>query len=142
MPGLNDFLSRIQTDHDFYFQFRTSPQKALAAYELSSEERNTLSEASWQLWNYLEKIGLGADSIAAPIGGGTAAGVDAPLTWRIHTTQTWRLNIDQSDSVESQFDHEASLERPEVRHALAQIHSANIHHERLAAISALIEHIQ
>jgi hypothetical protein len=141
MPGLNDFLSRVQTDYEFYFQFRKSPQEALAGYELSTDERAALSEPSRQLWNHLGRIAQGADSIAPVLGEGTEPDPCAPLTWRIRTTQTWRLDIDQSASVEPQFDQEIVLGRPELRQAVAQVNAAEIHQDRLAAVSVLIEYL-
>jgi hypothetical protein len=141
MQGLNDFLSRIQADHEFYFQFRKSPQEALAPYELSTEERAALTEASRQLWNHLGRIEQGADSIDSAFGDAAEASPRATLTWRIRTTQTWGLNIDQSGSIEPQFDHKVALGRPEVRQAVAQVNAASMHDDRLAAISVLIEHL-
>ena len=49
MPNLNDFLSRIQTDHAFYLEFRRNPEEALAPYGLSAEERAALTESREQL---------------------------------------------------------------------------------------------
>jgi hypothetical protein len=141
MPGLNDFLLRIQTDYELYLRFRKSPQEALAAYELSAEERAALTDSGRQLWNHLGRIGQGADSIDPALGDGTEADPCAPLTWKIRTTQTWRLNIDQSGSAESQFDHKAALGRPEVQQAVALVNAAILHDDRLAAISVLIEHV-
>ena len=53
MPNLNDFLSRIQTDHAFYLEFRRNPEEALEPYELSAEERAALTESREQLRNCL-----------------------------------------------------------------------------------------
>jgi hypothetical protein len=141
MRGINEFLSRIQTDHEFYFWFRKMPQEALAGYELSTEERGALTEGGRQLWTHLGKIGQSADSIGPALGDGIEADPLAPVTWRIRTTQTWRLDVDQSASVEPQFDPEAALGRPEVRQAVAEVNAASLHYDRLAAVSALIEHL-
>jgi hypothetical protein len=141
MPDLNDFLSRIQTDHEFYFRFRKNPEEVLAAYELSTEERAALSEPSRQLWDHLGSIGQGADLMAPVLGEGTDPDPCAPLIWRTRTTQTWRLDIDQSASIEPQFDREAALGRPEVRQAVTEVNAASLDHDRLAAVSALIEHL-
>jgi hypothetical protein len=142
MPGLNDFLSRIQTDHEFYFHFRKSPQEVLGAYELSIEDRAALTEAGRQLWTHLGKIGQSADSIGPALGDGIEADPCASLTWRIRTTQTWGLDIDESASVELRFDREGALGRPEVRQAVAEVNAASLHHDRLAAVSALIKHLR
>jgi len=139
MPDLNDFLSRIQTDHEFYFWFRKSPEEVLAAYELSTEERAALSEPSRQLWDHLGSIGQDPESTNSTPGHGTEANSQDPLTWRLRTTQIWSLDTDQSASVEPQFDQEVALERPEVRRLVSQVNAARMPDDRLTAVSALIE---
>jgi hypothetical protein len=135
MQGLNDFLSRIQTDHEFYFLFRKSPQEALAAYELSSEERAGLTESGAQL----RPFGWSAE----PPGSATRAGIAdsrAAFWWTIHT-ETWRMNFDYSMPADSKFNSEAALARPEVRRTVAEIHNASTDSDRLAAVLGLMEYI-
>jgi hypothetical protein len=142
MPSLSDFLSRIQIDHEFYFQFRKNPDKVLAAYELSTEERAVLSEPGRQLWKRLEKIGQDTDSTDSSSGDRAEADSRVSLTWRLLTTQTWRPDVHHhSASVGPRLDQGAALERPEVRQAVAQVKAANTRDDKLAAISALIEHL-
>jgi hypothetical protein len=53
MLDLNDFFSRIQTDHAFYVQFQRNPEEALASYELNAEEYAVLTESREQLWTHV-----------------------------------------------------------------------------------------
>jgi hypothetical protein len=137
MPGFTDFLSRLQTDHSFYLQFRQNSEEALAHYELSLEERAVLTGPCLQLWNEIGRRMSRDEGI-----GGTMDGATSGTPRRTnHTTQTWRLSIGQSDSAESQFDHQVALGRLEVQRAVAKVRAAGAHAERLAAVSILMEHI-
>jgi hypothetical protein len=115
MPGLTDFLSRIQTDHAFYCQFLTSPQQTLAAYDLSAEEHTALIEPGAQLSALLKQT----------------------LHFFIRTIHYLAL---EPEDVE--FNLAASIARPEVQQAIGQIRSATDRNERLVAVSALIQHLE
>jgi hypothetical protein len=114
MPSLDDFLSRIQTDHTFYLQFRQNPEEALAGYELSTEERATLTESREQLWTRLGQI-----------------------------TSYWKTgcNYVLLGSGELEFDADKALARPEVRNAIDDIRSKRIDSDRLTPVLALMEQI-
>jgi hypothetical protein len=114
MPGLNDFLLRIQTDYALYLQFRRSPQEALASYELSSEERAALSESGSPLWERL-------------------AGM-------MHHTLSQSNHYLQLEG-DSEFSRAKALAGSQVQQTVAQIHCANTHTDRLAAVSTLMEQI-
>jgi hypothetical protein len=137
-PGFEDFLSHIQTDNAFYLQFRECPEKAVGPYELNSKERAALTELGPQFWNHLGQVFSGGESLGA----GPNGDPSAPLKWRTYTTQTWWAKIDATGSLEPQFNHEAVLGRPEVLQMVAQIYAAKTYHERLAAVLALIDHIE
>lgn len=125
MPGLNDFLSRIQTDYAFYLQFRQNPQEALGPYELSVEERATLAESDPQLPG--SGTLLNRTSFTTDLGWS-----HTDLAW-IHIRQTVRTDFD--------FDLETVLGRSEVQQAVMQIRGASSHTDRLAAVLTLIGHI-
>jgi hypothetical protein len=138
MPSLNNFLSRVQTDYAFYLLFRKNPQEALKPYELSSEECAALTGPGGQLWDLLSQIVPGEESLRASTNGDPGA----PGKWRIYTTQTWQANIGPAGSFDREFNHDSVLERHEVRETVDQIYAASTHPDRLAAVSALLEHIQ
>jgi hypothetical protein len=138
MPGFNDFLSRIQTDYEFYLQFQENPEETLKPYELNSKERAALTEPGPQLWDHLGEVVSGAESPGVGISGDS----DAPLKWRSCTTQTGWAKIDLPGSLELQFNYEAVLGRPTIRQMLAQIRAANTHRERLTALSDLIAQVE
>jgi hypothetical protein len=114
MPNLNDFLSRIQTDHTFYLQFRRSPEEAFAPYELSAEERAALTESREQLRECLGQPNS---------------------YWKISCTHA----LLRSD--ECGFDVAAALARPEVQNIIGQIRKARRHADRLTPVLALMEEI-
>lgn len=114
MPGFTDFLSRIQTDHAFYLQFRQNPQETLSSYELSSEERAALIGPDAELWNHLRgKL----------------------------FTLTTSHNIVALGSSDPEFNSDAVLGRPEVGQAITQIRAAGLPTERAAAVLDLMEKI-
>jgi hypothetical protein len=114
MPGLNDFLSRIQTDYEFYLQFRKSPQEALTPYELSAEERSALTGSCAMLWDYFRAsvFPLGTSHNIVALG---------------------------SDKVE--FNADAALSQPEVQRSIAQINDSGPHPDKSSAILGLVEQI-
>ncbi|HEY4782203.1 MAG TPA: hypothetical protein VIH54_10325 [Chthoniobacterales bacterium] len=114
MPALNEFLSRIQTDYSFYLQFQNSPQEALASYELSAEQRTTLTESGALLSTHLRQ-------------GGTT----------LHTS----TNFLPFESADPEFNSEVALERAEVRQVIAQIRRTKTDIDRLTSILALMEEI-
>jgi hypothetical protein len=114
MPNLNDFLSRIQTDHTFYLHFRQSPEEALASYELSAEERTVVTESREQLW--------------AHVGGSSSY-------WKTNCSDLL-LGSDELD-----FSAAAALERPVTQNTIDQIRKATLDCERVTAVLALIEQI-
>jgi hypothetical protein len=117
MPGLNDFLSRIQTDHAFYLQFRKNPQEALTFYELSAEERTALNKPDPQIWDRLGWITQRAKCLTS-------------------TNHCVELGSDDRG-----FDPAATIALPEVQQTIGQIRGASAHTDRLAVISALMEQI-
>jgi hypothetical protein len=112
MPDFNDFLSRIQTDHAFYLQFRRNPQEALASYALSAEEGAALTKSGLQL---LAFTGSGETT---------------------HTSTTSALL-----SADLEFDTASVVRRLEVQQAMAQTREASTHTDRLAAVLDLMEQI-
>jgi hypothetical protein len=138
MPSLNDFLSRVQTDYEFYLQVRKNPQEALKHYELGTEERAALTGTGGQLWDLLRQI----VAIEESRGACTHGDPDGSGKWKIYTTQTWWASIDPDGSAGREFNHESVIELREVRETVDQICAASTHPDRLAAVSALIEHIQ
>jgi hypothetical protein len=115
MPDLNDFLSRIQTDHAFYGQFLTGPEETLAAYDLSAEERAALLEPGAQLSAILKQ------------------------TLHFFVKTTHYLSLEPEDV---EFDLASSIARPEVQQAIDQIRSASDRDERLIAVSNLIQQLE
>src|SRR5438132_11667865 len=106
MRTLNDFFSRIQTDYSFYLQFQNSPERALAAYEVSAEQRAALAESGAQLSALLGQSGT-------------------PL----HTTN----NFLPLESTEPEFNPDAALKRAEVRKTIEQIFGAGTSTDRLTS---------
>src|SRR6266446_6164686 len=94
MQNLTDLLSRIQTDYAFYVLFKRSPIEALAPYELSAEERATLTESGPQISAWL--------------------GPKMP-------TLTGTKNFVSLGSTDLEFDPAAALRRLEVKQTVAQI---------------------
>jgi hypothetical protein len=114
MPNLDDFLSRIQTDHTFYLQFRQNPEEALAGYELSAEERAAVTGSRQQLWT---RVG--------------------------RSSSYWKIgcNYVMLESDELEFNATATLERPEVKNTIGEIRKASMDSDRLTSVMALIERI-
>jgi hypothetical protein len=114
MPNLNDFLSRIQTDHSFYLQFRRNPEEALARYELSAEERIALTESGEQLRARLGQLNSYVKTSCTH----ALLGSDAP-----------------------QFNVGAALGRPEVQNTIDEIRRTTFAGDGLAPVLALMEQI-
>ncbi|MGA8476948.1 MAG: hypothetical protein WB696_03215 [Chthoniobacterales bacterium] len=114
MPNLNDFLSRIQTDHAFYLEFRRNPEEALEPYELSAEERALVTESREQLW-----MRVGRSSSCWKIG----------------------CNYVLLGSGELEFNAEAALGRPEIQSTIDEIRKASMDSDRLTSVLALMEQI-
>lgn len=114
MPNLDDLLSRIQTDHTFYLQFRQNPEEAMTRYNLSDEERAALTESREQL-----RARLGQPN----------------SYWKISCTHAL-LGSDERG-----FDVAAALARPDVQSAVSQIREARMHADRLTPVLALMEQI-
>jgi hypothetical protein len=114
MQNLDDFLSRIQTDHTFYLLFRQSPEEAMAGYELSTEERATLTESPERLW----------DCLGQP-------------------NSYWKssCNYVLLESGELDFNMAAALGDLKVQSAIDEIHNATADRDRLASVLALMEQI-
>jgi hypothetical protein len=114
MPNLNDFLTRIQTDHTFYLQFRQDPGEALVPYELSAEERTAVTESREQLWECLGQ----------------------PNSY-------WKssCNYVLLESGELEFNIDAALGLSEVQSNIGEIRSATMDRDRLKSVLALMEQI-
>jgi hypothetical protein len=114
MPNLNDFLSRIQTDHTFYLRFRQNPEEALGTYELTSEERAALTESGEQL----------------------RARLGQPDSY-------WKLSCNYAllGSGEHEFNIAAMLGRSEVKNTIDRIREARTYADRLAPVLALVDQI-
>jgi hypothetical protein len=138
MASFADFLSRIQTDYAFYLRFQENPEEALKFYELSAEERTALTKPGRQLWDLLGPEVRDAELLKS----GKSGDPDATPKWRMCTTQTWWAKTDVASSLDLQSNHEAVFGLPEVPQTVAQIYAASTHHDRLAAVSALIEQIE
>ncbi|HXM27167.1 MAG TPA: hypothetical protein VN957_14185 [Chthoniobacterales bacterium] len=135
MFGLNDFLSRIQTDHAFYLQFRSSPQEALAAYELSPEERTVLNQSGSQLSSELGRIMPVPEPLGVTPGG--HSGVDPCGSFKWITNVGW-TRIHETESADSKFNPEVVLDRIGVQQSIGQIRAASTHSDRLAAVLSLV----
>jgi hypothetical protein len=114
MPNLTDFLSRIQTDHAFYLQFRQNPEEALGAYELSPEERAALTQS--------------CEHLRARLG---------QLNSYLKTSCTHAL----LGSDEPQFNVGAALGRPEVQNTIGEIRRTTSAGDGLTSVLALMEQI-
>lgn len=125
MPDLTDFLSRIQTDYAFYLQFRQNPDVALAAYELSSEDRAAVTEFDPKL----SHSGTLPDRKI----------FTTDLGWT-HTDLAW-IHVRQTEQSDLDLNVEVPRRRSEVEQAVVQIRGASTHTDRLAAISTLMEYI-
>jgi hypothetical protein len=114
MPNLDDFLSRIQTDHTFYLRFRQNPEEALGPYELSAEERAALTESGEQL----------------------RARLGQPDSY-------WKLSCNYVllGSGEHEFNVTAMLGRSEVKNTIDRIREARTYADRLAPVLALVDQI-
>jgi hypothetical protein len=114
MPGLNDFLARLQTDYGFYFQFLERPEQALAPYQLTPEQRTAILRAD------VEPLGLLPKQIAL-------------LKMTVHFLSP------ESEAVD--FDLTTSRARPEIQQAIDQIRVSNERGQRMLAVSTLIQHL-
>jgi hypothetical protein len=114
MSNLNDFLSRIQTDHNFYSQFRENPEEALASYQLSAEERAAVTESREQLWERLGQL-----------------------------NSYWKTNCGHSllGSGESEFNVAVTLARPEVQVKIDEIRQATMDSDWQKPVLSLLEQI-
>jgi hypothetical protein len=135
MPGFTDFLSRIQTDHAFYLQFRQNPREALASYELRSEEQASLTAGGRQLWSQLGQFLPSAESLGPTSRAGF--GIDPALKTNIG----W-IRIRQSGSGDLDFRPEVVLRNPEVQQTITQIRGTSAHNDRLTAVLTLLEHVE
>jgi hypothetical protein len=138
VPSFKDFLSRIQTDHAFYLQFRLDPQGALAAYDLSSEEQAVLAKSGIQLWNRVGGTILDESTLGIAFQMTDVASSDPAVGWRLLPSQTTQA-LPRID--ESEFNAQTVLERPEIQQIIAKIRDASGHSERLTALSTLMEEI-
>lgn len=129
MGNLNDLLSRIQTDYEFYLRFRKNPQETLTRYELSVEERATLTEGGARLWAHLKQ---------------TMPTTQTYQSWNLSETPQSRLSPTTETAVariaDSEFDPEV-VRRSEVNQTLAQIQGANAHVDRMQQVLTLIEEV-
>jgi hypothetical protein len=135
MPNLDDFLSRIQTDHAFYLQFRQNPEEALAGYELSSEELASLITRGRQLWSQLGQFLPSAESL------GPSSRTDFGFDQALKTNIAW-IRIRQSGSGSLDFSPEVVLRKPEVQQAISRIRGAGAHEDRVAAVLTLLEYVE
>jgi hypothetical protein len=118
---LNNFLSRIQTDYEFYLLFRQNPQTALGPYHLSAQKRAALSESD---------VDVGNDP-------------RLPLRARLLniarvTGNTYFLPPELGDSG---FDAAAAVDRAEIKRSLALIRDVGSLNDRLAVLETLMKYI-
>jgi hypothetical protein len=112
--GLNKFLSRIQTDYEFYLLFRQNPQAALGPYHLSTQERAALSESD---------VDVGSDP-------------RLPLRARpLLIVRIWTNTFSSAG-----FDAAAAA-RVEIKQSLAQLRDAGSLNDRLAVLETLMKDI-
>jgi hypothetical protein len=111
MPNLDDFLSRIQTDHTFYSHFRQNPEEALKAYELCGEER-ALIESPEQLWERPGQL----DS-----------------HWKTS------CNCVLLETGEPGFNICTALAGPEVQNTISEICKADANNDRFRSVLVLVE---
>jgi hypothetical protein len=114
MPSLEDFLLRIQNDYEFYFQFRQDPEKVLASFQLTPEERTAVSGSDRQPWEHVER-----------------------------SSSYWKIgcNYVMLESEELEFSAAAALGRPGVQHTIDKIRGASSTDQRLTPVLALMEQI-
>jgi hypothetical protein len=143
MQDLSAFLSRIQTDYEFYLQFQRNPQEAVAKYELSAEEKAALTQSEEELSLRLGRIMQFNSSAEATtqisiarLGSAGAGGFDGHA-FETPTTQTSQVLL--SGKVE--FDTANALSRLEVRQTVAQIRSADTQVDRFVPVLALMGQI-
>jgi hypothetical protein len=126
--GLNDFLSRIQTDYEFYLLFRQNPQAALVPYHLSAQERAGLSESDDDVGN--PRLPLRARLLNTIKTFGRAS---CPI-------RTTHFLVPEPSDLE--FDAAAAEARAEVKQSLAQLRDAGSVDDRLAVLETLMKHIE
>jgi hypothetical protein len=119
-PGLNNFLSRIQTDYGFYLLFRQNPNEALGLYHLSAQERAALSESSVDVGND-PRLPLGPAALP-------------------HSTST-TVHCLAPESGDLEFDAAAAVALPELKHSLAQLRHASLLNDRLLVLEAVMKYI-
>jgi hypothetical protein len=119
--GLNDFLSRIQTDYEFYLLFRQKPQAALCPYHLSAQERAALSESNVDVGN------------------------DLRLRLRRRLLNTLRTGGDHHyvapELGDLEFDAAAAVGRAEIKRSLVQLRDPGSLNDRLAVLESLMKYI-
>jgi hypothetical protein len=119
--GLNDFLSRIQTDYEFYLLFRQNAEAALGHYHLSAQVRAALSES------------------------GIDVGNDPRLRLRERLLNQMRTGGDRHYSAPEpgnlEFDAAAAVARAEIKRSLAQPRDADSLNDRLAVLETLMKYI-
>jgi hypothetical protein len=118
--GLNNFLSRIQTDYGFYLLFRQNPQAALGSYRLSAREEAALSEA------------------------GVDVGNDPRLALRgklLNLVFIWRTHFSANELGDLEFDAAVAVGRAEIKQSLARLGYAGSLDDRLAVLETLMKHI-
>jgi hypothetical protein len=118
--GLNDFLSRIQTDYGFYLLFRQNPRAALGPYHLGTQERAALTESGVDVGNDLR----------------------LPLRPRLlpHSTST-TIHYLAPELSELGFDAAAAVRRTKIKRSLAQLRDAGSLDDRLAVLETLMRYI-
>jgi hypothetical protein len=114
MANLDDFLSRIQIDPTFDLQVRQSPDEALAAYELSTDERATVTGSRQQLWT---RVG--------------------------RSSSYWKIgcNYVMLGSDELEFNAAAVLGRPGIQNTIDEIRRVSVENDRIKPVLALMEQI-
>jgi hypothetical protein len=118
--GLNNFLSRIQTDYEFYLLFRQNPQAALGPYHLSAQEKAALSESD---------VDVGNDP-------------RLPLRARLlNIGIIWRTHFSAPELGDLGFDAAVAVERIEIKQSLAQLRDAGSLNDRLAELETLMKYI-
>jgi hypothetical protein len=138
MHDLNELLSRIQTDYEFYLEFERNPQQTLKRFELSAEEKAALTESAGQFSSTLGTIMPGLNPFAATTQTSCTQIRESRLAEPefTPTTQTALARI-----AESEFDPTTALKRSEVNETIAEILAANADADRLAPMLALMEEI-
>jgi hypothetical protein len=124
---INDFLSRIQTDYEFYLLFRQNPQAALVPYHLSAQERAGLSESDDDVGN--PRLPLRARLLNTIKTFGRAS---CPIS-------TTHFLVPELSDLE--FDAAAAVARAEVKQSLAQLRDAGSVDDKLAVVETLMKRI-